>query len=142
MGLLKVAAPDFAGGNLRGYGQHGGAAAMSVEQPVDEVEIAWTARTGAYRELACDLRFTCGCECSYLLMPNMNPVDLLSFAQRFGQTVQAVTDHAENALYPGLNEGFRDEVGDIFDTHGCRSFLTASAAHPRAVQLLHHSYPP
>ena len=43
MGLLEVTAPDLAGRNLRGDRQHRRAAAVGVEQSVDEMQIAWTA---------------------------------------------------------------------------------------------------
>jgi hypothetical protein len=55
-------------------------------------------------------------------MPDMDPVDRLSLAQRLGQAIQAVTNHAEDALYPGLGQCFGDEVGDIFNCHDGLSF--------------------
>ena len=119
MGLLEIAAADLAGRNLRGDGQHRSAAAVGVEQAVDEMEVARTAGSGADGKLARDLRFARGREGSHLLMPDVNPIDGLSFSQRIGQAVQAVTDHAEDALHPGLNQCFRDQVGDIFNFHGC-----------------------
>ena len=117
MGLLKVAAADFGGRNLRGDRQHRRAAAVRIEQAVDEMQIARAARAGAHRELAGDLRFARGRKGGDLLMPNVNPVDRLSLAQRFGQAVQAVADHAEDALDAGLSQRFRDEVCDIVDLH-------------------------
>ena len=56
-------------------------------------------------------------------MPDMDPVDRLALAQRVSQPVQAVTDHAENALYARLDQCFRDEVCDIVDPHCCSSFF-------------------
>jgi len=55
-------------------------------------------------------------------MPDMDPVDRLSLAQRLGQAVQAVTDHAEDALHTSLDQCFRDEIGDIIDRHDGLSF--------------------
>src|SRR3979409_1446547 len=103
MGLMKIAAPDFAGRNLRGDRQHGGAAAVSVEQSIDEGKIARPTRPGTYRKLARDLRFTCGGESGHLFMSNVNPIDRLSFAQRLGQTIQTITDYAPGAVSPPLH---------------------------------------
>jgi hypothetical protein len=52
VGLLKVAAPDFARRNLSRYCQHRGAAAVRIEQTIDEVEVARPARAGADRRPA------------------------------------------------------------------------------------------
>ena len=50
-------------------------------------------------------------------MPDMNPVDRLSLAQRIGEAVQAIPDHAEDALDTGLGQRLRDKVCDIVDLH-------------------------
>src|SRR5450755_5081723 len=109
MGLLKVAAADLAGRNLGRDRQHRGAAAVRIEQTVDEMKVTGPARSRAYRKLAGDLRLAGGGERRHLLMPDMDPVDRLSLAQRLGQAVQAVTDHAEDALHTSLDQCFRDE---------------------------------
>ena len=77
MGLLKIAAADFGGRNLRGDRQHRRAAAMRIEQAVDEMQIAGAARSRAYRKLAGDLRFARGGKGRDLLVPDVNPVDRL-----------------------------------------------------------------
>jgi hypothetical protein len=50
-------------------------------------------------------------------MPDVNPVDRLSLAQRVGEAVQAVPDHAEDALDAGLGQGLCDKVGNILASH-------------------------
>ena len=102
MGFLKVAAADLAGRNLGRDRQHRRAAAVCIEQAVDEMKIAGPARTGTDREPAGDLRFAGGGEGRHLLMPDMDPVDRLPLAQRLGQAVQAVADHAEDTFHTGL----------------------------------------
>src|SRR6185437_7429057 len=82
MRLLKVTAADFSRWNLRRDRQYRRAAAMRIEQAVDEMQIAGTARPRTYREFAGDLGFTGGCESRDLLMPDVNPVDGFAFAQR------------------------------------------------------------
>jgi hypothetical protein len=48
---------------------------MGVEQPVDEVEIAGTARAGTDRKIAGYLRFAGGRERCNLLVTYMHPFD-------------------------------------------------------------------
>ena len=86
------------------------------------MEVAGPARSRAYRKPTCDLRFGGGSEGCHLLMPDMDPVDGLSLAQRLGQAVQAVTDHAEDPLHAGLDQCFGDKVGDIIHWHDSLSF--------------------
>jgi hypothetical protein len=118
MGLLEVATADFSGRNVGGDRQNRNTAAVCIEQTVDEMQIAWAARSGTDRETAGNLRLTAGGEGGDLFVSNVNPADLLPAAQRLGQAVQAITDHAEYALYVRLYECFCDEVCNIVDAHG------------------------
>ena len=117
MGLLKVSSADFSGWNLGRDGQYRRAAAMRIEQAIDEMQIAGPARACADGKLAGDLRFGRGREGGDLLMPDVNLVDRLSLAQRVGEAVQAIADHAEDALDAGLGQRLCDEVRDIVDLH-------------------------
>ena len=47
MGLLKVVGADLGAGDVGGDGEYGDAAAMAVEEAVDEVEVAGAAACGA-----------------------------------------------------------------------------------------------
>ena len=125
MGLLEIAAADLAGRDLRGDRQHRRAAAVSVEQAVDEMQIARAAGAGADRELAGDLRFAGRGEGCGFLVPHVDPFDVLAFAQRLGEAVQAVADNAEDALHARLGQCFCDEIGDVFDPHDARPFRFA-----------------
>ena len=130
MRLLKIAAADLGRRNLRGDGEHRRAAAMRIEQAVDEMQIAGAARPRADGKLAGDLRFARRGEGRDLLMPDVDPVDRLSLAQRVGEAVEAVADHAEDALDAGLGQRLRDEVRDIVDLHVHDPF-SASGEHRR-----------
>src|SRR6516162_2641520 len=57
MGLLKVAGADFGRRDLRGDGEHRHARSVAVEQPIDQVQIAWSATARANSELARQMRF-------------------------------------------------------------------------------------
>jgi len=61
------------------------------------------------------LRLASSGKSGHFLVSNVDPLDRLSFAQRLSQTVQAVADHAEDALYPSLSERLGDEVCYILD---------------------------
>jgi hypothetical protein len=133
---LKVAAPDFARRNLSRYCQHRSAAAVRIEQTIDEVKVARPARAGADRKFARDLRLAGSGESGHFLVSNVDPLDRLSFAQRLGQTVQAVADDAEDALYPSLSERLGDEVCHILDLHGWLSLLGVSNVKPARLARL------
>jgi len=90
---------------------------VRIEQAVDEMQIAGTARACADCKLAGDLRFSRGGKCGDFLMPNVNLVDCLSLAQRVGEAVEAIADHPEDALDAGLGQRLRDKVCDIVDLH-------------------------
>ena len=124
MRLLKIAAADFGRRNLRGNRQHRRAAAVRIEQAVDEMQIAGAARPGADREFARDLRFARGREGGDLFMPDVNPVDRLSLAQRVGEAIEAVAYDTEDALDAGLRQRLHDKVSDIVNLHTARSFLS------------------
>ena len=117
MRLLKIAAADFGRRNLRGDGEHRRAAAVRIEQAVDEMQVARAARPSADRKLARDLRFARGGKGGDLFMPDVNPVDRLSLAQRVGEAIEAVADDAEDALDAGLRQRLCDKVCDIVNLH-------------------------
>jgi len=56
------------------------AAALAVEQAVDQVEVARPAASGADRELAGEMGFGAGGEGRGLLVAHVDPVDLLLLA--------------------------------------------------------------
>ena len=45
--LLKIAAADFIAGNLRGDGEDGNTAAVTVVESIDQMQVAGTATSGA-----------------------------------------------------------------------------------------------
>jgi hypothetical protein len=143
---LKVAAPDFARRNLSRYCQHRSAAAVRVEQTIDEVKVAGPARASAYRKSARDLRLARSGEGGHFLVSNVDPLDRLSLAQRLSQTVQAVADYTEDALYPGLSKRLGDEVCYILDLHGRLSLSGVSNVRPawlaRLADMMFDAIPP
>ncbi|MHC2687110.1 hypothetical protein ACVJDU_008674 [Bradyrhizobium diazoefficiens] len=117
MGFLKVAAADFGRRNLRRDRQHGDAAAMRVEQAVDQMQIARAAGTCADRKASGHLGFAGGCERRNLLMPDVDPFDGAATPQRLGKSIQAVADDAVDPLDAGLFERCHEQIGHVVDRH-------------------------
>jgi hypothetical protein len=89
----------------------------SVEQAVDEMQVARAARPGADGKFAGDLSLARRREGRDLFVANVNPVDGLVNAKRFGQAVQAVANDAKDPLHADLRQCLYDEFGNIVDFH-------------------------
>ena len=87
---------------------------MTIEQAIDEVQIAGSAASGADRKLPCYMRLTTGREGRDLLVPHMDPIDLAPAADRIGQAIQAVADDTIDSLHAGCGEGFCKLIGHCF----------------------------
>src|SRR5262249_53976964 len=110
--LLEIGAADFGARDVGGDREHRHAAAMAVEQAVDEMQVAGPAAAGTDGEFAREVRLGAGGEGRGLLVAQMHPRDLLLLAQRIGETVQRIADHAVDALDARDIEGFGHQVGD------------------------------
>jgi hypothetical protein len=73
---------------------------MTVKQTVDEVQIAGTAASRAYREFAGQMRLSSRRKRCNLLVPDMEPLDLAMPADGVRQTVEAVANNPVDALNP------------------------------------------
>src|SRR5262245_20970310 len=111
MGGLEVVDADLPARNMRGDRQHRHTAAMTIVKPVDEVQVARTAATGADRKLAGEMRLGAGGEGRGFLVAHMNPVDAFDAAQRVGEPVERIAYDAVDTPDTGLLQRFRHEVG-------------------------------
>ena len=111
MRRLEVLAADLRARDVGGDGQHRHAAALAVEQAVDQVQVARAAAAGADGELAGQVRLGAGGEGAGLLVPHVDPVDRLGAAQRIGEAVQRIAGDAVDASHAGGLQGLDDEVG-------------------------------
>ena len=73
---LKIVDADFAARDMGRDGKNRHAAAVAIEQTVDQMQIARTAAAGANRELAGEMRLGAGREGGALLVPHMDPLDV------------------------------------------------------------------
>jgi hypothetical protein len=117
MGFLKIAATNFRRWNLSCDRKHWHTAPMSIEEPIDEMQVSRSARTCTDRQIARDVRLTGCSEGGDLFMPHVNPFDGATPSQRFCETVQTVSNDPEDSLYACLLQGCHDEIGDIVDCH-------------------------
>ena len=84
---------------MRGDRQNRNARAVTVEQPIDQVQVARAAAAGADCEVTCEMRLGAGREGGDLLMTDMQPLDLPLPANGIGNAVEAVADDAIDASH-------------------------------------------
>src|SRR4029077_20572043 len=100
--------------DLRRNGKYRHARPVTVEQTVDEMQIARATASRTDRELSCQVRLGTGRESRDLLVPHMHPFDLALAADRIGQPIQAVADDAIYPLHTGCSEDFCELIRDCF----------------------------
>ena len=114
MGFLEISGADLGRRDLRRNRKHRHARAVTIEQAIDEVQIAGSAAAGADRELSCQVRLGAGRESRDLLVPDMHPFDLALASQSVGQAIQAVADDAIDPLDARCSEGLRKLISYCF----------------------------
>jgi hypothetical protein len=117
MRLLKVAASYLITRNLRCNREYRNAIAMTIEEAVDEVKIAWTTTASAHSDPSREMGLRSGSKRRYLFMPHMQPFDLLILPDDVGQSVQGIADNAVNTLHAGPHQGFNEYLSH-FLCHG------------------------
>src|SRR6202011_1001785 len=75
-GLLKISAANFIAGNLRGDSQYGNATAVTVVQPVDQMQVPGSAASRANRQPPGEMRLRSSSKGRRLFMSHMNPLNL------------------------------------------------------------------
>ena len=81
---------------------------MTIEQSIDEVQIARPAAACADGEFSRQMRLGAGRECGDLLVPYVEPLDLAMAADGIRQPIEAVADDAINALDPRGSQRFHE----------------------------------
>src|SRR3981081_991723 len=114
MSFLEISGAEFGRRDLRRNRKHRHARPLTIEQAIDEVQIARAAAPGADRKLACQMCFSTGRESRDLLMPHMYPFDLALATDRIGQPIQAIADDAIYPLHTGGGEGLCKLVSNCF----------------------------
>jgi hypothetical protein len=97
IGFLKISAAYFAARDLRGDGEHWNTAPVAIVKPVNQMQIARSGASGTDCKLSRKVCFGPGGERCRLFMPDVNPSNLLLFANRIRDSIHRV---ARNAIYP------------------------------------------
>ena len=116
-GLLKISAPDFIAWNLRRDGQDGNTAAVTVVEPVDQMQVPGTAAPSADRQPAREMSFRSSGKRCCLFMPHVNPLNLFLCANRVGDAVERVAANTVNLPNSCFSENFYQQVRYFFLGH-------------------------
>jgi hypothetical protein len=106
---LKVIDPYLGAWDVCGNSQNRYAAALAIEQAVDQMQVARTAAAGADRKASGEMGLCSRCESGSLFVPHVDPVNRLSPSQGVGKAVERVADNTINPLHAGLLKCFDKE---------------------------------
>jgi hypothetical protein len=84
---------------------------MTVEQPVNEVQIPGPATACADREVAGNFGIRPGGKRRDLLVAHGHPLDVTVLAQRIGYAVQGIADQPVHTGYAGGAQDFNESIG-------------------------------
>jgi hypothetical protein len=127
VGLLKVVTTELTAWYLRRDRNYGNTAAVAVIEPVDQVQVAWTATSSARRQGPGQMSFrSCG-KGSAFFVPNGHPVDVRVRADRFGDTIKRVASQPVDPLHSGCHQSINQQMCHCFLCHYVFSALYRSA---------------
>jgi hypothetical protein len=102
----------FAAWKLRREGKRRHAAEMTVEQAVDQMQVARAAASHAHRELAGQVSLGTGGKRARFLVTHLDPVSASQAPQSIGEAVERAAHNAVDSLYADLLEGLGHESGN------------------------------
>lgn len=111
MSLLKIFRSDLGARDVGGDGEHRDPVAMTVEEPVDEVQIPGSATACTDREVAGNFGICPGGKRRDLLVTHGHPFDFVLFPQRIGDAVQGVSGQPVYTCYAGGAQGLDESIG-------------------------------
>src|SRR5580704_8657828 len=117
VGLLKISAPDFIAGNLRCDSKHRNPAAVTIVEPVDQMQIARAATSRANGQLPGKMRFRASGKRRRLFMSYMHPLNLLVCANRIRDAIERVPRYAVHSPNSRFSKNIHQQVGDFFLGH-------------------------
>src|SRR5271165_6325591 len=125
MSLLEIPAAYFRTRNLRGDRQDGHAAAMAIIKAINQMQISRPTTAGADGQFPGQMRFGTGRKGCRFFMAHVNPMDILSRADRVGNAVQRISGNAVYPLNSCLHKNFHKKIRYILG-HKLNSSLKAS----------------
>jgi hypothetical protein len=134
MGRLKIVDPDLAARDMGGNRQDRHAAALAIEQAIDQMEIAGTTAARAHGKVPSEMSFGSRSESGSFLMAHVDPIDRFSSPERVRNTVEGVANHTVDALHARLLESFDQIFGCCFAHQ--YFFLSRFQRRPRTVSFV------
>ncbi len=110
--LLEELAAHLLARHLAADGQHGGVRLLGVVEPVEQVDGTRSHRPHAHGEAPGQLRLRAGREGTDLLVAYADPLDAVLAADRVGDRVEGVADHAPDGLHAVLGQGIDQQLGN------------------------------
>jgi hypothetical protein len=119
--LLEIAAADFSRRDLRGDREHRNPRAVTIEEAIDEVQIARPAASRADGEPARQMRLGTGSEGGDFLVSDVDPLDLSLAPYGVSQPIEAITHDTVDALDPCGGE----DLDELLSNNLCHRCSTA-----------------
>ncbi len=88
---------------MRRNGKDRHAASMAIEETVDEMEVAWSAASGADGDLTGKVSLGARGKSSHFLMPYVEPVNLFVLADGVGEAIEGVARNAVDSFHARVN---------------------------------------
>src|SRR6267154_786573 len=123
--LLKISAADFIAWNLRRNGQDGNTTAVTVVEPVDQMQVPGTAAPRADRQPPCEMRLRSSSKRCRLFMSHMNPLNLFPRANRVRNAVERVAGNTVNSLNSYFHQHIHQQLRYFLLGHLQCSFLVS-----------------
>jgi hypothetical protein len=117
VGLLKISAPDFIAGNLRGNPKHRNPAAVTIVEPVDQMQVAWAATSRANGQFPREMRFRAGGKRRRLFVSHMDPLNWLVCANRVRDAIERIAGNAVNTPNSSFGKNIHQQICYVFPGH-------------------------
>src|SRR4029077_1366226 len=115
--LLKISTANFLARNLGGDGEDGNAAALTIVEAVNQMHVAGATTSGTYCQLASEMGLGADGERRCLLVSYTNPANVLSNANRIGNSVERVAGDSIDPLDTGFSQNVNQQLGHCFSRH-------------------------
>ncbi len=115
--FLKIAAANFAAGDLSCDREHWNATAMAIIKTVDQMQIAWAATPRAYRQSSRQMCFRAGREGGCLFVAHVNLLNLALPSNRVGNSVEGIAGNPVEPFHAGRRKSLHKQIGHCFCCH-------------------------
>ena len=117
MGLLEVSASYFIARDLRCDGENRYSAAVTVVEPVDQVQISGTATSSTNCQLSGEMGFRTRRKRCRFFMAQMDPLQFSGCSNRVGDAVERITRNSKNPPNSSFGQNIHQQVRYSFLRH-------------------------